>query len=72
MYSYYVCRHAAKCHLQWATIYLERNAMRLLAANVAGISAFSNYEIRCIVIWVCNRVRVTDFREKIRITAQKI
>lgn len=45
--------------------------MRLLAANVAGTGAFSNYEIRCIVIWFVI-MPVTDFREKIRITAQKI
>lgn len=68
--SYYVGRHAAKFHLQW-TIYLKQNAIRLLAANVAGTSAFSNYEIRCIVIRFVI-VPVNDFREKTRIMAQKI
>ena len=40
-----------------------------MAANVAGASAFSNYEIRCITIRFSALASATDFRERIRITA---
>lgn len=40
-----------------------------MAANVAGTSAFSNYEIRCITIRFSVLALATDFRERIRITA---